>query len=220
MIIDLTLPVSPGMPVYPGDPETAFSPTLTHERDRFSVHTITMSSHAGTHIDAPYHADPAGRRVDDPAVLEACVGPALVVRVSGREDADIMPDDLDGALDGLAPGGRLLIATGWSDRYGAADYYERHPRLSPALADVLAAKRPALVGIDMPSVHTTESERVHHTLLAAGIVVVENLASLDRLPERVFFAAAPLRLAGLDGSPVRAWALVEEYNSTPLSTKK
>ena len=208
MIIDLSLPLKPGMPVYPGDPATGFDPVLTHDRDRFSVHAITMSSHAGTHIDAPYHADPSGRTVDDASVLAACVGPARVVMVPGRENDDIMPDDLGAMLDDLRAGERLLIATGWSSRYGAADYFRHHPRISLALAGMLAARRLALVGMDIPSVHTTESERVHHTLLAAGIVLVENLVNLELLPEQVFFAAAPLRLAGLDGSPVRAFGWV------------
>lgn len=209
MIIDLSLPLTPDMPVYPGDPATSFTPVLTHGRDGFSVHAITMSSHAGTHIDAPYHADSTGTAVDDFSLLAACVGPAVVVRVTGREDADITPHDLGPALDALEPGDRLLIATGWSVRFGAPDYYERHPRISLSLAVMLAAKRPALVGLDTPSVHTVDNSAVHRTLLSAGIVLVENLVNLDRLPERVFFAAAPLRLAGLDGSPVRAFGWVE-----------
>lgn len=209
MIIDLTLPLMPGMPVYPGDPETVFKPLLTHGADEFSLHALTLSSHAGTHIDAPYHADPEGRKVDDAAVLAACVGPARIVHVEGRENTDIVPDDLGDTFDSLTEGARLIIATGWSGCFGSPDYYKAHPRISPALASALAVKRPALLGIDIPSVHTFDDTRVHRILLAAGIVVVENLANLDRLPEFFFFSAAPLRLCGIDGSPVRAYAIVE-----------
>ena len=68
-------------------------------------------------------------------------------------------------------------------------------------------------GVDAISVDPVGAETltVHHTLLEAGLILVENLTNLDRLPGRPFhFSALPLNLRGGDGSPVRAVALIDD----------
>jgi len=203
----------PGMPVYPGDEPTKFRQTLYSERDGFNVHTVSMNTHAGTHIDAPFHAGHDFAAVDCADVLRACIGDALVIDVTRAcVEREIMPSHLGRFREEIGDGDRVLLATGWSDRYGEAGYFEGYPSLSESLTDELVGRNIALIGLETPSPHIDRSEQIHKKFLAHGIVIVENLKGLARLGEgRVFFSAAPLSLHGLDGSPVRAYACLSQF---------
>ncbi len=210
MIIDLSHPIQNGMPVFPGDPETRIDPVATYDHDGYLVHSLALNSHTGTHLDAPRHFLPAGTPVDSPSVLEACIGPARVLDVSrAAEKAEIRPPDLNIDPESISRGERILLATGWCEHFGRDDFFDRHPSVSEELAALFAKRGIALLGVESPSLHLSKSDEVHRMLLTAGIIVVENLANLRQLAGKtVFFSAAPLKLSGLDGSPVRAYAMV------------
>lgn len=209
-LVDLTLPLKRGMPVYPGDPPVEMSEALTIAEHGASVHALSLGTHAGTHVDAPSHMIEGATGIDVLSVLDACIGNAYVLDcceyISGGE---IGADVLDCLHALKRPCQRALLATGWSDRFGEPDYYEAYPGISPALADGLVEFGVRLVGVETPSLHTELGRDVHLRLFEAGIVVVESLANLcDLAGQRVWFSAPPLRLCGLDGSPVRACAVV------------
>ena len=209
MIYDLSHPIHDGMPIYPGDSETRIVRTAAHDREGYLVHALSMSSHAGTHCDAPCHYLPSGASVDSHTVLEACIGPAWVLDVSHVGlSAEILPIDLGIPPDSISPGDRILLATGWSAHSGKDDFFDRYPSVSEELAALFAERGIALLGVETPSLHLSKYNEVHLMLLKAGIIVVENLANLLPLAgKQVFFSAAPLKLLGLDGSPVRAYAI-------------
>jgi kynurenine formamidase len=148
-------------------------------------------------MDAPAHFLPSGVGVDALS-LASLIGPARVV-------------DMEGPVGEIVPGERLLLRSGWSARWGEAEYFESFPGLSTLLAERLAAAPAALVGLETPSLHPEPETdaRLHRLLLGAGVVIVENLMGLAELPERIFLAALPLPLQGLDGSPCRVVALLE-----------
>lgn len=205
--IDLTLPLTPGMPVYPGDPPVAF---LTHNKlaeEGFRVTAVRCGTHTGTHLDAPSHFVDAGLAVDG-LPLSALVGPARVVNaVEVPPGAMIEPD----RLGKVTAGDRLLIRTDWGRRFGEAAYYEEFPSLAVNTVEALARRRVALLGLETPSLcaeHAADAA-AHRRLLAAGVVLLEGLAGLADLPERVWLIALPLRLVGLDGSPCRVIAAGE-----------
>ncbi len=204
MLIDLTHPVRPGMPVYPGDPAVAFSGFMNHGVDVCRVSAFSMGTHAGTHLDAPQHMLPDGETVDTARILAACVGEALVIRPDIPRGGSIAPEHI------AVPAGteRLIVDTGWGARFGEDDYYSGFPPFAPESLDYLAGAGIVLLGLDTPSLGGDDDEDLHRILLAAGIVIVENLANLSFVEEGpVFFAAAPLMLEGLEGSPVRAWCM-------------
>ncbi|MBA7568802.1 Kynurenine formamidase [subsurface metagenome] len=209
MIVDLSHNLHSDMPVYPGDRNVEIIPTKIHENGGYNVHSISMSSHTGTHVDAPYHVRPGGDTVDSPEVLDACIGDALVIDVSSRLDGiEITPESLGTATERIKPGDRLLLTTGWSDLFGTDDFFRNYPSLSIELTRLLIGKSVALIGIETPSVHYEKNDLIHEMLLSNGIIIVENLANLKKLGEgRVFFSAAPLKLRGIDGSTVRAYAI-------------
>ena len=127
------------------------------------------------------------------------------------------PISLD-VLSGLPSleGKAILFSTGWEKHAGTKEFFEGFPVLSKALAEKLVAQNVALVGVDSPSVDPASGDYpVHRMLLSAGIPIVEGLVNLPSLiphigsGSRVRLAAFPLRIRGLEGSPLRAVALVE-----------
>ncbi|POM24476.1 Kynurenine formamidase [Actinomadura rubteroloni] len=213
-LVDLSVPLRTGMPVYPGDPEVAVASALTVARDGVNVQRLHLGSQSGTHVDAPFHIDDALPRLDQ-LPLERFAGPAEVLDARGREPrAPIGPEALPA---GLRPGVVLLVLTGWSEHWGTGRYLA-HPYLAPETAEAIVAAGVRTVGIDALSVDRTPPPgddsfdlAAHRVLCGAGAVIAENLTRVERVAvaraagrsaEALLF---PLSLAA-DGSPVRAVA--------------
>lgn len=197
-IIDLTRTIQAEMPVYPGDPEVQFRRAADYGEAGFRVSTLELGTHAGTHIDAPAHFLPGAPTIDllSPGVL---VGPARVV-------------DMQEGNAAFTAGERIVVRSGWGQRWGSADYYSGFPGLPAAFAERLAAAPVGLVALETPSLHPEPEEdaRLHRLLLGRGVVIVENLANVDLLPDQFLLAALPLPLVGLDGSPARVVAAARD----------
>lgn len=208
-VVDLSLPIAPGAPHYPGDPEPAFA---AHDRIATSGYAVTrlvLGSHQGTHMDAPAHYLPRGAAIDT-VVLARCVGPTEVVDLQHTgEGAAITAADLERAVPQIAHGARLILRTGWDRMLGNPAYFTACPSLTVDAARWLAAHELALLGMDMPTPSAIDSAAVHRVLLEAGVLILEALAHLEQIDASPFvLVAAPLRLTGVDGSPVRALALL------------
>jgi len=201
-IVDLTRPIEPGMTVYPGDPEVRFHAHSGYAEHGFRVTGLGMGTHAGTHLDAPAHFLPGGATVDVLS-LEKLVGSARVI-------------DPDDPTTSFTAGERVLIRSGWGSRWGQPGYFTEFTGMTAELAERLAAAPVDLVGLETPTLHPQweEDARLHRLLLERGIILVENLANLDALPERFGLAALPLPLQGLDGSPCRVVAFVAADDET------
>jgi len=194
-IYDLTRSLEPGMGVYPGDPEVRFHVHTDYPEHGFRVTELRLGTHTGTHMDAPAHFLPGEAGVDGLA-LAALAGPARVL-----DAEDLAPV--------IGAGERVLVRSGWGRRWGANDYFTGFPALPEGMVRAALAGPAALIGLETPSLHPDgdEDHRLHRRLLGAGIVIVENLAGLEELPERVWLAALPLPLRGLDGAPCRVVAV-------------
>jgi kynurenine formamidase len=199
-LVDLSHPIADGMPVYPGDEPVALVRHRTRAKDGYTDHRLTAGCHVGTHVDGPMHLTASDARVAE-LPLEHFCGRALCLDVRGRDPVTLAADE----LAAIAPGDRLLLATGFDARYGTGEYYAEHPVVAPALAEALVARGIALLGVDAPSPDRSPFP-VHRLLLGAGIPILENLR-LAALPAGVPFEllAFPLRLDA-DSSPVRAVA--------------
>ncbi|GAA0662733.1 cyclase family protein [Kitasatospora atroaurantiaca] len=153
-LIDLTHPVTTGMPVYPGDPEVALRPALTTAGAGVNVLSLHLGSQSGTHVDAPYHVDVTWPTLDG-LPLELFTGPAVVADLRGLEPRSaVTADQLSGALDRLTPGTILLLATGWPRHWGT-DPYLAHPWLTPEAAEAIVAAGVRTVGVDALSIDPT-----------------------------------------------------------------
>ena len=199
-LIDISQPLKRGVPVWPGDTEFSFDLAWRKEESgSVNVGRITMSTHTGTHIDAPFHFEDDGIKVIelDPAVY---VGHARVIDLLGVES--IGAEDLEGQI----PGGvaRLLIRTGsWRDRNG---FPESITYLRPDAAPFLADRGVRLLGVDVPSVDSLDSKDLpaHHALHANGVHILEGLVLDEVEPGDYELISLPLPLQESDGSPVRA----------------
>ena len=205
-IVDLTLTMRPSMR------GVEFEVNSTIDGKGWNTTLLHLYSHAGTHLDAPCHFIEQGVALEDVS-LEKCVGPAQVIDLSFVKPRELITvEHLSPYADKIGPGARLLLKTGWSARVGSPEYRNQLPRVSLPLAEWLARRNIALLGVEPPSVVDVNSKEeltsVHRVLLEAGIVIVEGLANLDALQgDEVTFIALPLKLEGGDGSPVRAIAI-------------
>ncbi|MDI9633193.1 MAG: cyclase family protein [Methanolinea sp.] len=188
---DVTRPLREGIAIYPGDIEPSFHP---QDRGSYVLTAMRLSTHSGTHVDAPSHYIRGAPGVDgiDPGAL---IGECRVVSVGGSGSL-IEARDLGGAT-----GERLLLRTWYSGEEG---FREDYPGLSPACARALADAGARCIGIDSPSIEPYSGDgTVHRALLSRGVAVIEFLDLSSVRPGEYWMAALPLRLPGLDGSPCR-----------------
>lgn len=177
-VIDLCVPVDAGTVVYPGDPKPRFEQHSTIEADGFNLLEIHLGSQSGTHVDAPYHFEPDGLRIDE-VPLDRFAGPGVVVDATDLGPrGEITWDHVAPVADRLEAGVVVLLRTGWSRHYGTPG--EDHP------------------GVGFPC---------HHLISGLDGIIGENFR-LDDLPTGEFLVVCtPLRLTGADGGPVRAVAI-------------
>ncbi len=218
-LIDLTHPIAPGMPSFPGTPSPDFRESFTIAEHGFREREITMISHTGTHADAPAHILPDGVTFDaygidrfaGQAVVIDAPGAGAAVMAPSRTPAMVEVGHLQDQAERIAGADFVLLRTGWSALWGGEDYFRGFPCLTPAAAHWLVDRGVRGFGVDTCSVDPPESSDlpVHHVLLGAEVLIVENLANLQALPGGTFqFLALPLRLSDADGGPVRAVAML------------
>jgi arylformamidase len=204
--IDLTHPVSPGMPVIPGDASPEVLQARTLERDGCSVQEIRCANHVGTHVDAPLHFLAEGRSVDR-IPLHKLVGSAAVLDFSSLEAGSrIRWRELESALVNAGNPDKVLIRTGWDRHFGSSQYFEDFPALDGEAAEGLAGLGVDLLGVDTPSPSPLDDpgQKIHKVLLTAEVVLVENLFGLDQLGPLAEMFILPLPIQGASGAPCRA----------------
>lgn len=198
--LDISQRLNENTPSWPGDTKYSYSLNSSIEKgSSVNVGEIRMSTHIGTHIDAPFHFDGNGKKVIE-LDLDLYMGTALVVKVDAAESISI--ESFKGIeLTGVQ---RLLLATGqWKDLSRFPDWI---PPVEPELAPFLANKGVRLLGLDLPSVDYLDSKELpaHHAMSDCGIHILEGLVLEGLEPGLYDLAALPLALEAGDGSPVRA----------------
>jgi kynurenine formamidase len=194
----------------------------------YSSYDIALSEHSGTHLDAPIHFA-ANKPTADQVPLERLAGPAVVVDVSAKAEADadylVTPADIeaDEAANGALPAGAVvLFRTGWSKRWPDVQAYMgddragrtdalHFPGLAPETAELLSRRGVHAVGIDTASLdHGPSTDFQTHQILAKSeLPGLENLTGLDALPVRgAYVIALPMKIGAGSGAPCRVVALV------------
>ncbi|MCR2032982.1 cyclase family protein [Anaerofustis stercorihominis] len=209
-IIDLTNVIETDMTVYPSDPEVKVEEVLIHSKDHCHVDKLTMGTHTGTHIDVPFHFNENGKTVTDYGV-ESFIGRGALIDVSYKKNNEVIfIDDLEPFGEAILKSDFAVIRTGY-DKYFNSEDYISHPYLSKEAAVYLKSMGIKLVGIDTFSVDSTynnDNFDAHDIFLSNDILIVENLANLDKLDinKNYIFHFVPLKIKNGDGSPVRAYA--------------
>ena len=197
--IDLTHTITENMPVYPGTEKPVLEKL---EIDGYRETLFHMFSHTGTHMDAPYHVFKDGRKLEDYSI-EEFTGRAVVIDIP-QGTKSIEPEMLKPA-EGF---GFVLLRTGWGGKWGMDEYFDGFPVLSLKAAEYLAGLGLKGIGLDCISVDAVGVAElpVHRVILGSGMLIIENLACLEKLPAEVNFTALPLKYADSDGCSVRAFA--------------
>ncbi|MDO4275477.1 MAG: cyclase family protein [Eubacteriales bacterium] len=171
-------------PVYPGDPVPEKAPFLSIEKgDVCNLTMLSMGSHNGTHLDAPRHFIADGRDVSD-ILLEKTIGLCKVVEAHGRLTSGQIEEWMSGRTKKLLIKGQIIV--------------------TPQAAKTMVQWGLELLGVEGQTVgEEGTQETVHRILLGAEVVILEGLVLEEPEPGSYFLAAQPLKMAGLDGSPIR-----------------
>ena len=198
-ILDVTVPLVPGLIAYPGDPPFEIAP-VESPGSPLRLSRMVLTTHTGTHIDAPAHLGAGGATVDH-LPLEILLGKARVVEVAARERVERR--DLE-ALD-LRDDLRVLVKTRMSGQMTRAGYQDDHVYLTADAAHYLAQAGIKLVGFDYLSIDRAGSVDfpAHQALLGKGVVVVEGLDLSEVEPGEYELTCLPLRIGRGDGAPAR-----------------
>lgn len=222
----MTHAIDPAMPLSIGFPPVTVTRYLDQgDGDVATVEVVQSYTHAGTHVDAPFHFIPGAQTVDALHPL-ALSGSAVVVdltRLSGWtavESADLRTwEDANG--ERIGSGDIVLLRTGHGKLWrhgpeGSAYMTEGWPYLGTSGIDLLLERHIKALGVECPDPDKVDQRdlrsatfEAHHRLLGAGILIIENLARLGEIPvPRVDFVALAIPIRGASGSPIRAIALV------------
>jgi len=225
-VVDLSYAISDKLVAWPGD-ERVFEAKVnaTIEKNGYFTRSFWMLEHYGTHLDAPAHFPP-GKATVDQIPAKQLFGPAVVldVRAEGAKDADYqLPaariEEWEKQHGRIREGSIVLLRTGWAARWPDAQKYRNQdaqgrmhfPGISVEAAKLLIDRKVSGLGCDTLSIDYGASAdfAVHHLTLGAGLYHLENLADLTALPEAgAFLVAAPIKLEGGSGGPVRVFALL------------
>jgi len=210
--VDLTFEISNKLPSFPGSPSPQFISWADKKSDGYNLELIFLSSHSGTHLDAPYHFVEKGVSIDK-IPLSKLITNAVICRVKKDSNEPITQRDVvdfEKRNGMIHPKMAVVFETEWSKSIAKKDYFTKNPGLSAAAARYLLKKKVSLVGIDSPSIDIGKDSKfpVHHILLKGGVLILENLCNLDKIPRSYFeLIVLPLKLRGATGSPVRAVAI-------------
>lgn len=204
-LIDISVRLEPGMPIWPDSVGLSLRRTLSLSTGDFAnVSRLDMDVHCGTHIEAPMHFLHDGHPLEA-FPIELFIGPAWVAHVAGVPAVAAM--DLDGL--GVPPGTeRLLLRTANSGLWHAtpAHFQSDYVALLPSAATWIVERGIRLVGIDYLSIQRYgDDPETHRILMRAGVAILEGLCLEGVAVGRYRLVCPPIRLGGAEAAPARAF---------------
>jgi arylformamidase len=212
-IFDLSQPVFPNCPQYPDHSPRPVQVRLFYMLAVQGVNKeiVELSTHTGTHCDAPYHFFEDGKTIDD-VPLETYVGPSVIFDVRGKAPGSaIEAEDLAPSLDRLRPGSIALLNTGrGAVRANTANFLTDYVYLGASGAQALVDRGIKGVGIDAVSLGGFDDPKKaglpHRIVLGSGAFITEELFFPDAVMDgrERLFVATPIKLRGCSGAWARA----------------
>lgn len=209
---DLTLAVSEKIPMFPGSPQPHFIEWVELKKDHYNLELLFLSSHTGTHVDAPYHFIKNGKKIHQ-IKPHRFICNAVLIKISAKPNYGITKSDIlkfEKKHGKIPNGATVVFATGWNNSLKRRNFFKENPGLEISAAKYLASKKTNMVGIDSPSIDVGKNSTFssHHILLESDVLILENLCNLNKIKSTKFkLVALPLRLQNATGSPVRAVAV-------------
>ena len=213
-VIDLTHEIREDMPVFPGDDAPQLAQAESYDADGYRATMLRMSTHVGTHMDAPAHIFADGTTVDALPVSHF-MGKAIVVDCRDLREGDaITMEQVRACGQAVEQADFLLFNLGWDARWGAPEYFGDYPCIDDEVLDFVIERGFKGVGFDVMGIDPIWDESLlRHKKLFAGrdVVNIENLTNLDQCGRGLFdFGCFPLKVQNGDGSPCRAVAWFED----------
>ncbi len=206
-IIDLTHHIKPDMAVFPGTEQPVFQKI---DIEGYRELKMTLYTHTGTHMDAPYHIINNARTLDA-FPIDKFTGRAMVIDCRNLTNEKITTDFLAPFEERIARISFLLLNSGWHAKWNTPEYFGNFPTLTAEAALWLTKFNLKGIGLDTISLDPVTDMALpnHHIVLKNEILIIENLTNLNSLPSGEFtFQCFPLKIENADGSPVRAVAFV------------
>ncbi len=183
--------------------------------DGWNAKTLTIYSHAGTHIDSPFHFGVTNHTIDKYHPNEL-MGKALIIDVIIQRSKQLIDlNDVIEQLNNFKEGDSLIIRTNWSKKYDQPEFKSDLPRISEKFALWCVKHHVKLLGVEPLSVadveNITEVTKIHQILLGGNVIIIEGLKNLDVIcSKQVFLMAMPLKIKNGDGAPARIIAFEEK----------
>ena len=216
-ILDFTLTISPDMPgLWPGDPIPSFKIIRDHKKDGWQITLFTMTTHTGTHMDAPFHIVPERKNLTS-LPIDSFVGEGVVIDVPCDEKHYITADDIIKSGVDIKKGDIVFLHTGWGAKWyhvSEKEIFNTRPGLAIDGAEYLVSKGIKAVGIDCHTISHPDDPQVapevsvHKLFMRKDIIIVEALTGLDKaLNKRGILAIGALPLKDADGGPARVFGI-------------
>ncbi|MDL2314156.1 cyclase family protein [Desulfovibrio sp. OttesenSCG-928-C14] len=210
-VFDLTRPIHPDMPVFPGSEQPSVSLVYDYAAYGYRESQLCLSSHCGTHMDPPAHFYP-GLPTLDQIPPDRFVGMALCL------DCSHLPPGASASMDQVRPhqnladqASYLIFNMGWAKYWGQAEYFGDYPVIGNDVAEYMLRSGKKALGVDTVSIDRIKEVEypLHRALLQGGILIIENLCNLENLGGKFFtLVAAPLKISDSDGAPTRVLAMI------------
>lgn len=200
------------MLVYPGDIKPKIKTKSLPKADGMTVSQVSISTHSGTHLDAPKHFFKSGKAIDK-IEAEKLVGPCKVIDLTNFFKAG-GPAEIGWAhfgRAGLKKGDRILVKTGNYNFLSEKKISKKYISVSQDAAKNLIKRQISLIGIDYITVEREAKDKypVHKLFLKEGILILEGLNLKDVPAGEYTLVCAPLKIEGADGSPARVFLIKE-----------
>ncbi len=212
MLVDLSHTLASGiMAVRSSPPAEICRVSNIADGANTNMMAIRISSHTGTHVDAPIHVID-GLRTIDQLGADRFVGPGVALAVRKGPQETITAADLEAASRGIVRSGDMvLLHTGWDERFGQDAYLADYPDVAMDAADWLLDQGVRMLALDMLSPDLPPNRRtpthglpVHKRLLGNDVLIAENLTGIGAVAgHRLRVYALPLKIDGGDGAPAR-----------------
>lgn len=213
-LVDLSHPLEHGQLNFAFDPKISVVVHNTVTSIGYNISQVSLSTHQGTHLDAPFHFYDDGKTIDQ-MTLDQFYGPATLIDLApgGYLEAKtpLTVEMFEAHAEKFVKGAKVIYRTGWDRTFGTPEFFTQFPTLTLDAARWMAERQIGLIGMDTPT-PSEDWKECHHILLKEGVemVIVEGLTRLEQLGDSFTFIGFPLNIKGRDGSPIRAVAVVND----------
>ena len=211
MIVDLSQSINSNIKLFPGSPNVSFLKWSKYTIEGYDSEAIFLSTHTGTHMDAPSHFIQEAESIDNLDVNRFVMEDVHLLKILKSANQLISVEDIIASGIEIKKNDSIVFATGWEYNYNSDSYIYANPGLSLEAANYLSNKKINAVAIDGPNIDSgiNLDFSVHKILLKNNIIIIENLCNLSQINKKNFkLIAIPLKLHRASGSPIRALAII------------